>query len=222
MFCPNCGKQVKENDKFCRYCGYKLDEELNSDVVSVPYIEYPNKNETSENYTVHHYETQPEEAPKEEEEVTPAYDGEELVIYDVKKHWMALFWPIFLTPIFFLYFWFIFLNTHSFFSWVIVFLILTPIIYPILRYNSDKIVITTKYAHVKLGVLNPIEIDIPLSKIAMLELSQTTMGRIMDYGMVSFVRENEQYDFGYIKEPGELQYLIENPARYIKEVLEEE
>ena len=66
MFCPNCGKQVKENDKFCRYCGYKLDEELNSDVVSVPYIEYPNKNETSENYTVHHYEAQPEEAPKEE------------------------------------------------------------------------------------------------------------------------------------------------------------
>ena len=52
MFCPNCGKQVKENDKFCRYCGYKLDEELNSDVVSVPYIEYPNKNETSENHTV--------------------------------------------------------------------------------------------------------------------------------------------------------------------------
>ena len=221
MFCPNCGKQVKENDKFCRYCGYKLDEELNSDVVSVPYIEYPNKNETSEDYTVHHYEAQPEEAPKEEE-VTPAYDGEELVIYDVKKHWMALFWPIFLTPIFFLYFWFIFLNTHSFFSWIIVFLILTPIIYPILRYNSDKIVITTKYAHVKLGVLNPMEIDIPLSKIAMLELSQTTMGRIMDYGMVTFASNGERFEYGYIKDPGELQYLIENPARYIKESFEED
>ncbi len=224
MFCPNCGKQVKENDKFCRYCGAKLEEELESDVISRPYIEMPPKNEVPEDYTIHHYEPQPavENTHAEEEFTLPSDDSEELVIYDVKKHWMALFWPIFLTPIFFLYFWFIFLNTHSFFSWVVVFLILAPIIYPILRYNSDKIVITTKYAHVKLGVLNPMEIDIPLKKLEMLELSQTTMGRIMDYGMVSFIWDGDQYDFGYIKEPGELQYLIDNPARYIKEALDEE
>lgn len=224
MFCPNCGKQVKENDKFCRYCGTKLDEELESGVISAPYIENPKKNEIDEEYTIHHYEPQPvdEKDDIEEKYTLPSDDSEELVIYDVKKHWMALFWPIFLTPIFFLYFWFIFLNTHSFFSWVVVFLILAPIIYPILRYNSDKIVITTKYAHVKLGVLNPMEIDIPLKKLEMLELSQTTMGRIMDYGMVSFIWDGDQYDFGYIKEPGELQYLIDNPARYIKETLSEE
>ena len=176
MFCPKCGKPVKENDNFCRYCGNRLEIEQPSDVVTQSYI---------------------------------------------KKHWMALFWPIFLTPIFFLYFWFIFLNTHSFFSWVIVFLILAPIVYPILRFNSDKIVITTKYAHIKLGVLNPEEIDIPLTKLDMLEISQTTMGRIMDYGMISFMSNGEQFDYGYIKDPGELQYLIENPARYIEEALEE-
>ena len=221
MFCPNCGKPVKENDKFCRYCGSKLELEQESNTTTQAYIEHAERPTVSEDYTVHHYNPQPiEELVKED--TTPSYDGEELVIYDVKKHWMALFWPIFLTPIFFLYFWFIFLNTHSFFSWIVVFLILAPIVYPILRFNSDKIVVTTKYAHVKLGVLNPMEIDIPLSKIEMLELSQTTMGRIMDYGMVSFVWEKEQYDFGYIKEPGELQYLIDNPARYIKEALEEE
>lgn len=222
MFCPKCGKPVKENDNFCRYCGNRLEIEQPSDVVTQSYIEHAEKSEVPEEYTVHHYEPKPvvvEDNIKEYK--LPNEDSEELVIYDIKKHWMALFWPIFLTPIFFLYFWFIFLNTHSFFSWVIVFLILAPIVYPILRFNSDKIVITTKYAHIKLGVLNPEEIDIPLTKLDMLEISQTTMGRIMDYGMISFMSNGEQFDYGYIKDPGELQYLIENPARYIEEALEE-
>ena len=222
MFCPKCGKPVKENDNFCRYCGNRLELDQPSDAITQSYIEHAEKSEVPEEYTVHHYEPQPvveEENVKEYK--LPDEDSEELVIYDIKKHWMALFWPIFLTPIFFLYFWFIFLNTHSFFSWVIVFLILAPIVYPILRFNSDKIVITTKYAHIKLGVLNPEEIDIPLTKLDMLEISQTTMGRIMDYGMISFMSNGEQFDYGYIKDPGELQYLIENPARYIEEALEE-
>ena len=172
---------------------------------------------------VHHYDqTQENLAEKKEEEKLPYADGEELVLYDIKKHVMALFWPICLTPVFFIYFWFIFLNTHSPLSWVIVFLLLAPIIYPILRFNSDKIVVTTKFAHIKMGVLNPVEIDIPLKKINMLDLSQTTMGRILDYGTVSFIYEGENYEYGYIKNPGELQYLIDNPARYIKEVLEDE
>ena len=222
MFCPKCGKPVKDNDNFCRYCGNRLELDQPSDAVTQSYIEHAEKSEVPDEYTFHHYEAQPvveEENVKEYK--LPDEDSEELVIYDIKKHWMALFWPIFLTPIFFLYFWFIFLNTHSFFSWVIVFLILAPIVYPILRFNSDKIVITTKYAHIKLGVLNPEEIDIPLNKLDMLEISQTTMGRIMDYGMISFMSNGEQFDYGYIKDPGELQYLIENPARYIEEALEE-
>lgn len=23
MYCPKCGKEMKEGDKFCRYCGYE-------------------------------------------------------------------------------------------------------------------------------------------------------------------------------------------------------
>lgn len=221
MFCPNCGKPVKENDNFCRYCGYNLSTEKEGDEFCnvKSYIEKPQDN-TGE-CVVNHY-CPPEEVEVSEEYELPPEDSEELVIYDVKKHWMALFWPIFLTPVFFIYFWFIFLNTHSFFSWVIVFLILVPIIYPILRFNSDKIVVTTKFAHIKIGILNPEEIDVPLSKLGILEISQTTMGRIMDYGMVSFAFNGEGFDYGYIKDPGELQYLIDNPARYIKEAFEEE
>lgn len=232
MFCPNCGKPVKDNDNFCRYCGSGLDfeQKQENDVPQMPensasYIEdYRQPQQyNQEEFVVHHYDqTQENLAEKKEEEKLPYADGEELVLYDIKKHVMALFWPICLTPVFFIYFWFIFLNTHSPLSWVIVFLLLAPIIYPILRFNSDKIVVTTKFAHIKMGVLNPVEIDIPLKKINMLDLSQTTMGRILDYGTVSFIYEGENYEYGYIKNPGELQYLIDNPARYIKEVLEDE
>lgn len=234
MFCPNCGKPVKENDNFCRYCGSSLNfepkQENNEPSQTVDntasYIEdYRQPQQANrEEFVVHHYD-QPQEvmtAEKKVEEKLPYADGEELVLYDIKKHVMALFWPICLTPVFFIYFWCIFLNTHSFLSWIIVFLLLIPIIYPILRFNSDKIVVTTKFAHIKMGILNPVEIDVPLTKINMLDLSQTTMGRILDYGTVSFVYEGESYEYGYIKDPGELQYLIDDPARYIREVLEEE
>ena len=101
-------------------------------------------------------------------------------------------------------------------------LLLLPIIYPALRYNSDKIIITTKYAHIKLGVLNPEEIDIPLKKLDMLEVSQTAVGRMLDYGMVSFSHKSERFDYGYIKAPEELQYIIDNPARFVHEAMEED
>ncbi len=207
MFCPNCGKQVKDFDNFCRYCGADLKNDQCDEKTKA----------ADEEYIVQHYNE-----PEAQKYEFPPDNGEELVLYDVKKHWMALFWPVFLTPVFFIYFWVIFLNTHSIFSWIIVLLILIPIIYPILRFNSDKMIITTKFAHIKIGVINPVEIDIPLSKIEMLDISQTTMGRILDYGTVSFNHNAERYDYSYIKNPGDLEYIIENPARFVNESLEED
>ena len=207
MFCPNCGKQVKDFDNFCRYCGADLKNDQSDEKTKA----------ADEEYIVQHYNE-----PETQKYEFPPDNSEELVLYDVKKHCMALFWPVFLTPVFFIYFWVIFLNTHSIFSWIIVFLILIPIIYPILRFNSDKIIITTKFVHIKIGVLNPVEIDIPLSKIDMLDISQTTMGRILDYGTISFNYNSERYDYSYIKNPCDLEYIIENPARFVCESLEEE
>lgn len=90
-----------------------------------------------------------------------------------------------------------------------------------LRYTSDKIIITTRYVHIKLGVLNPEEIDIPLSKINILEVSQSSMGRLLNYGSVSFSSNSERFDYGYIQAPEELQYIIDDPARFVKEALED-
>ena len=34
MYCPNCGKEVKENDNFCRYCGNNLQEKIKEPVIT--------------------------------------------------------------------------------------------------------------------------------------------------------------------------------------------
>lgn len=201
MFCPNCGKEIKESDNFCRYCGLDLRTEN---------IETVNKQEFVQ------------ESVQEPEILVNNDDEEELVLYDVPKHCMSLVVPIFLTPLFFFYFWNIFLNTHSFFSWVVVIAILAMIIYPIARYKSDRLIITTKFAHIKIGVLNPIEIDIPLNKLDMLEVSQTSLGRMLGYGMVAFNSNSVRYDYGYIQAPEDLQYIIDDPSRFTQEVLDEE
>lgn len=50
MICPNCGKEIEDNGKFCGYCGYKLVQDAtpvtqkkesvkNTDVKSL--FEYP-------------------------------------------------------------------------------------------------------------------------------------------------------------------------------------
>lgn len=206
MYCPNCGKSIKEYDNFCRYCGVNLREEEKEEIQIKSY---------SDNEIIK------DEVCQVKKVDIPQDNGDELVLFDVKKHWMSLFWSVFFTPVFFSYFWNIFLNTHSVLSWIVVLGLLVPVIYPILRYTSDKIIITTRYVHIKLGVLNPEEIDIPLSKINILEVSQSSMGRLLNYGSVSFSSNSERFDYGYIQAPEELQYIIDDPARFVKEALED-
>ncbi len=213
MFCPNCGKQIKDNDNFCRYCGFDLrNDEINTNENEHPI--YEQVIDYSKNY---------EKVEKEpEKEVHFEKSGEEFVLYDVKKHWMSIFWTIFLTPVFFIYFWNVFLNTHSFLSWIIALGLLAAIVYPAMRYNSDKIIITNHFAHVKIGIINPVEIDIPLDKLQKLEVSQTSFGRMLDYGLVSLISNSERYDYGYVKYPEDLQYIIDNPLEFVQESLSED
>ena len=213
MFCPNCGKQIKDNDNFCRYCGCDLRADVVIDKNPQKYDD-----ELSTAYDNLYSNEKKVDIP---EEVLPD-DMEELVLYDIKKHWMALFWPIVLTPVFFVYFWNIFLNTHSIFSWLVVFALLAAIIYPVLRFIYDKIIITTKFAHIKIGVLNPVEVDIPLKDLKNLDVIQTSMGKIMDYGMLLFSANSERYEYRYIKSPQDLLYIMDNPVKFVKEALEED
>lgn len=184
MYCPNCGKEIKENDNFCRYCGYDLrTEEIASTKENKCDIE------------------------------------EEFVLYEVKNHWRRLLIPVIFTPLFFFYFWNIFLNTHSFLSWVIVFAILGFIFYPIMRYKSDSIVVTNKFIHIKVGVLNPEKTDIKIEDTDTIELSQSAFGKMFGYGHVTFCNLRERIDYGYIDALEDLEYIIENPERFINESL---
>ena len=202
MFCQNCGKQIGENDNFCRYCG----ADLKSDIVE------------SEDDIEKFFEEQQKDEDVDEDF---QYSGEELVLYDVKKHWMSLFWPAFLTPLFLIYFWTSFLSSHSLFSWVIFLGMLGLIIYPVARFKSDKIIVTTKSVHIKMGILNPVEFEIPLEKSDIMDVKQTSMGRMLDYGTISFCLKSEKYDYPYIDSPEDFQYILENPKRFLKESLEE-
>ena len=79
MFCPKCGKEVLDNDNFCRFCG--VDLRISTDTQN-----FEGSVETEEQTSL---------------DTTP---DDELVLYDVKKHWMALVIPAFLTPLMFFYF----------------------------------------------------------------------------------------------------------------------
>lgn len=105
MYCPNCGKSIKEYDNFCRYCGVNLREEEKEEIQIKSY---------SDNEIIK------DEVCQVKKVDIPQDNGDELVLFDVKKHWMSLFWSVFFTPVFFSYFWNIFLNTHSVFSWIVV------------------------------------------------------------------------------------------------------
>lgn len=193
MFCPNCGKEVKENDNFCRYCGHNLQEEIS--VVETQTAEVVEQTQTTD-------------------------DVEEVVLYVVKKHWIDLVVPAFLIPLFFFYFWNIFLNTHSFFSWIITFALLGFIFYPIARYKSDRMIITNKFVHIKVGILNPEEVDISLNDIDVLGFSQSSMGKFFDYGFASYINNGEKRDYGSIRAPKALEYIIENTQKFVEECMD--
>ena len=195
MFCPNCGKKVLKNDNFCRYCGSSLN--------NAEQTQYIFEDESPEN-------------------VSDLDTEEEFVLYEVKKHSASLFWAIILIPFFIFYFWTIFLNTYSFFSWIIMFALLGFIIYPAMRFKSDKIIITNKFAHVKIGVVNSEETDIPLNRFNRFEISQGSFGKMFGFGALALLSDSGRIEYGYIEAPEDFQYIIDNPERFVREAMSED
>lgn len=198
MFCPKCGKEVLDNDNFCRFCGVDL--------------RIPTATQKIE-----------ESVETEEQTSLDTTPDDELVLYDVKKHWMALVIPAFLTPLMFFYFIVIYLNNHGFFSTLVLISILVLIIYPVAKFQSDRMIITNKFVHVKMGVINPLEMDIPLDELGEnAQVFQTSLGRIFDYGTVSLTTTSERFDYRYVQAPEEIQYIIDNPRGFVEAALTEE
>lgn len=70
MYCPNCGKSIKEYDNFCRYCGVNLREEEKEEIQIKSY---------SDNEIIK------DEVCQVKKVDIPQDNGDELVLFDVKN-----------------------------------------------------------------------------------------------------------------------------------------
>lgn len=231
MFCPNCGKKFNNTDNFCKFCGHNLRE--------ISYIENPSsldgsfeeiplqKTSAVKNYTVDippimqtatEFDMQPETTLK----IKVESEDEELVVYEIKKHSMSLFWPAILSPLCIAYFWKVYIVIQSFAGFLIGLLFLLPIIYPILRYYVDKAVITTSNLHIQQGVYDYAETTVPLNKINLIHMRRSFLGKLTNYGHL--IVESESSDtrtvYKYVENPDDVLFILRNPSAYIKEYLD--
>ncbi len=227
MFCPNCGKKVNDYDNFCKFCGHDLREQEDN-------FSYNNEVSYEKNEDIQEHKTSKisvyedsdiitnVEKSQEIDEKSPDEENE-IVVYEIKKHYMALFWPIVFSPVFIAYFWIFYVNIPTFWGFIIALLVLTPIIYPILRYFSDRAVITTSNLHIRQGAFDVEEITVPLNKIHLVRLRRSYLGRLADYGHLIIEKENsdKEITYRYIQDPDDVQFILGNSKAYIAEYLKQ-
>ncbi len=228
MFCPNCGKKVNDSDNFCKFCGHDLreQEEIQAAEEHEDY-KMPKISVYQDTDIITGVEAAKETAAKTEAETEDDYDNnsndDEIVVYEIKKHYMALFWPIVFSPVFVAYFWIFYVNIPTVWGFIIALLVLAPIVYPILRYLSDKAVITTSNLHIRQGVFNIEEITVPLKKIHLVRLRRSYLGRLADYGHLIIEKENSDKEivYRYVQNPDDVQFILGNSRAYIAEYLKQ-
>ena len=226
MFCPNCGKKVNDYDNFCKFCGHDLREEKPEKIYEqeIPRAEsIPPFVQDDYSRQIHPIE-RTQTVDKLEEDESNYDDENEIVVYEIKKHYMALFWPCVFSPIFIAYFWIFYVNIPSFIGFIIALVFLVPIIYPILRYFSDRSVITTSNLHIRQGVFIIEDICVPLKKIHLVRLRRSFLGRLANYGHLIIEKENSDKEivYRYIQNPDDVQFILNNSQAYIREYLKKD
>ena len=135
-----------------------------------------------------------------------------------------MFWPCVFSPIFIAYFWIFYVNIPSFLGFIIALIFLAPIIYPILRYFSDRSVITTSNLHIRQGVFIVDDICVPLKKIHLVRLRRSFLGRLANYGHLIIEKENSDKEivYRYIQNPDDVQFVLNNSKAYIREYFQKD
>ena len=224
MFCPNCGKKVNDGDNFCKFCGYDLRDDR-AEVYTEPSAIY-NENTPVERQIFGDYREVKTQAEPEavRQDVIQVNEDEEIVVYEIKKHYMALFWPCVFSPIFIAYFWIFYVNIPSLLGFIIALIVLMPIVYPVLRYFSDRSVITTQSLHIRQGVFNIEDICVPLNKIHLVRIRRSFVGRFANYGHLIIEKENSDKEivYRYIQDPEDVEFILRNPKAYIEEYFKQE
>ncbi len=217
MFCPNCGKKINDYDNFCKFCGRDLREESyieNDNENVIPFRESTNQEKAVEIPLIVQTASMTEEFKDESED-------EEIVVYEIKKHWMALFWPLVFSPLCLFYFWNIYIHIDSFIGFLIGLLFLIPIVYPILRYYSDRAVITTSHLHTQQGVVDFTETSIKLDKINLIHMRRSYLGKLCNYGHLIIESEIDEKPtvYKYVQDPEDISFILRNPKAYIEAYL---
>lgn len=224
MFCPHCGKKVNDGDNFCKFCGYDLRDDRVENYAEQSAIY--NENTPVERQIFGDYREVKTQAEPEavRQDVIQVNEDEEIVVYEIKKHYMALFWPCVFSPIFIAYFWIFYVNIPSLLGFIIALIVLLPIVYPVLRYFSDRSVITTQSLHIRQGVFNIEDICVPLNKIHLVRIRRSFVGRFANYGHLIIEKENSDKEivYRYIQDPEDVEFILRNPKAYIEEYFKQE
>ena len=75
-----------------------------------------------------------------------------------------------------------YLNFRLIFSLILA----APVIYSVLRFKLDKLVVTNKTFYLQQGVINIERITLPLNKIQSMVVQQGLLGRILNYGDIVY------------------------------------
>lgn len=225
MFCPNCGKRINDYDNFCKYCGHDLRNDRIESYTENNIFSSPDVPFQKTDYADYSPIIPAPVVEEKQEEIQPQTvdEDEEIVVYEIKKHYMALFWPCVFSPVFIAYFWIFYVNIPSILGFLIALVVLMPIVYPILRYYSDRSVVTTQNLHIRQGVFSVEDICVPLNKIHLVRIRRSFLGRMADYGHLIIEKENSDKEivYRYIQDPEDVEFILRNPKSYIEEYLKQ-
>lgn len=111
----------------------------------------------------------------------------ETIAFELKPHWRALLWPLFVLIIEVFAGVFLFLSfDNSILRWVIiaagVFILVWQVLIPLARWLTTQYVFTSRRIIVRRGLLTKEGRDMPLSKVNNVSFTVSLLGRIINYG----------------------------------------
>jgi uncharacterized membrane protein YdbT with pleckstrin-like domain len=117
---------------------------------------------------------------------------DENVVEKIKRHWMYFFWPVLIS----------FITYGVGIIWLI---------YRILRYHMDNIILTNQRFNMKVGVLSIENISTRLDKIQNIYYSQGILGRMLGYGTISIqsAATAGMVVYSYVPNPATVKQAIE-------------
>lgn len=80
----------------------------------------------------------------------------------------------------------------------------------LLKYFKTKLEITNKRLIGKTGIISTNELDSPLNKINSVQIKQSAIGKMCNYGTLVISTSSSVYTFNYINNPNEFKTILNN------------